>query len=71
MRRRNGWGDTASAVSSGAPAGSSRCATGGALGMGGLAALCRHFDPQRIMNPGKLLADGPPGVERWSQPTST
>ena len=29
----------------------------GALGMGALAALCRHFDPQRIMNPGKLLLD--------------
>ncbi len=29
----------------------------GALGMSALAALCRHFDPQRIMNPGKLLLD--------------
>jgi len=44
---------------------------GGALGLGALAALCRHFDPQRIMNPGKLLDDGPPGAERWSHPTST
>ena len=44
---------------------------GGALGLGALAALCRHFDPQRIMNPGKLLDDAGPGAERWSHPTST
>jgi alkyldihydroxyacetonephosphate synthase len=34
----------------------------GALGMATLAQLCRHFDPQGIMNPGKLLQDGGP----WS-----
>jgi alkyldihydroxyacetonephosphate synthase len=44
---------------------------GGALGISALTALCRHFDPQRIMNPGKLLADGPAGAERWRHPTST
>jgi alkyldihydroxyacetonephosphate synthase len=32
----------------------------GPLGMATLAQLCRHFDPQRIMNPGKLLQDGGP-----------
>ncbi len=32
----------------------------GALGMATLAALCRHFDPKRIMNPGKLLQDEGP-----------
>ena len=30
----------------------------GPLGMATLAELCRHFDPKRIMNPGKLLQDG-------------
>ena len=30
----------------------------GQLGMATLAELCRHFDPQQIMNPGKLLLDG-------------
>jgi alkyldihydroxyacetonephosphate synthase len=34
----------------------------GPLGMATLAGLCRHFDPQGIMNPGKLLADG----EQWA-----
>jgi len=34
----------------------------GPLGMATLAELCRHFDPKRIMNPGKLLADG----EKWA-----
>jgi len=34
----------------------------GPLGMTTLAELCRHFDPKRIMNPGKLLADG----EKWA-----
>lgn len=29
----------------------------GPLGMATLAALCRHFDPRKIMNPGKLLQD--------------
>ncbi|MDD5334797.1 MAG: FAD-binding oxidoreductase [Rhodoferax sp.] len=32
----------------------------GPLGMATLAGLCRHFDPQKIMNPGKLLQDGGP-----------
>lgn len=32
----------------------------GPLGMATLASLCRHFDPNRIMNPGKLLQDGGP-----------
>ncbi len=32
----------------------------GPLGMDTLAGLCRHFDPQKIMNPGKLLQDGGP-----------
>jgi len=32
----------------------------GPLGMATLEQLCRHFDPQRIMNPGKLLQDGGP-----------
>ncbi len=32
----------------------------GPLGMATLAALCRHFDPKRIMNPGKLLQDEGP-----------
>ncbi len=32
----------------------------GPLGMATLAELCRHFDPQHIMNPGKLLQDGGP-----------
>ena len=32
----------------------------GALGMSSLAELCRHFDPKKIMNPGKLLQDGGP-----------
>ncbi|MFC4161519.1 FAD-binding oxidoreductase [Chitinimonas lacunae] len=31
----------------------------GPLGMATLAELCRHFDPQGIMNPGKLLQDPP------------
>jgi len=34
----------------------------GPLGMATLAELCRHFDPKRIMNPGKLLLDG----EQWA-----
>lgn len=34
----------------------------GPLGMATLAGLCQHFDPQGIMNPGKLLADG----EQWA-----
>ena len=32
----------------------------GPLGMATLAQLCRHFDPNKIMNPGKLLQDGGP-----------
>jgi alkyldihydroxyacetonephosphate synthase len=32
----------------------------GPLGMATLASLCAHFDPQKIMNPGKLLPDGGP-----------
>lgn len=44
---------------------------GGAAGIGAIAALCRHFDPQRIMNPGKLVADAPPGSDRFSHETST
>jgi alkyldihydroxyacetonephosphate synthase len=32
----------------------------GALGLATLAQLCRHFDPKKIMNPGKLLQDGGP-----------
>ncbi|MDC8785163.1 FAD-binding oxidoreductase [Roseateles koreensis] len=32
----------------------------GPLGMATLAELCRHFDPKKIMNPGKLLQDGDP-----------
>ena len=32
----------------------------GPLGMATLAELCRHFDPNRIMNPGKLLQDEGP-----------
>ena len=32
----------------------------GPLGMATLAALCRHFDPNKIMNPGKLLQDAGP-----------
>lgn len=32
----------------------------GPLGMATLAALCRHFDPKKIMNPGKLLQDDGP-----------
>ncbi len=32
----------------------------GALGMATLAELCRHFDPGKIMNPGKLLQDAGP-----------
>ena len=32
----------------------------GLLGMATLAGLCRHFDPKRIMNPGKLLQDEGP-----------
>ncbi len=32
----------------------------GPLGMATLAELCRHFDPNKIMNPGKLLQDGGP-----------
>ncbi len=32
----------------------------GPLGMATLADLCRHFDPKKIMNPGKLLQDGGP-----------
>ncbi len=29
----------------------------GPLGMAALTALCRHFDPERRLNPGKLLLD--------------
>lgn len=32
----------------------------GPLGMATLAGLCRHFDPHKIMNPGKLLQDAGP-----------
>ena len=32
----------------------------GPLGMATLAELCRHFDPKKIMNPGKLLQDDGP-----------
>ncbi|MDP2369447.1 FAD-binding oxidoreductase [Rhodoferax sp.] len=32
----------------------------GPLGMATLAELCRHFDPNKIMNPGKLLQDEGP-----------
>jgi alkyldihydroxyacetonephosphate synthase len=32
----------------------------GPLGMATLAQLCRHFDPKKIMNPGKLLQDEGP-----------
>ncbi len=32
----------------------------GAFGMATLAELCSHFDPKKIMNPGKLLQDGGP-----------
>ena len=32
----------------------------GPLGMATLAELCRHFDPKKIMNPGKLLQDSGP-----------
>ena len=32
----------------------------GLLGMATLAELCRHFDPKKIMNPGKLLQDEGP-----------
>ena len=32
----------------------------GPLGMATLAGLCRHFDPNKIMNPGKLLQDEGP-----------
>ena len=32
----------------------------GPLGMATLVALCRHFDPKKIMNPGKLLQDEGP-----------
>ena len=32
----------------------------GPLGMATLAQLCHHFDPKKIMNPGKLLQDGGP-----------
>jgi alkyldihydroxyacetonephosphate synthase len=32
----------------------------GPLGMATLAELCRHFDPKKIMNPGKLLQDEGP-----------
>ena len=32
----------------------------GPLGMATLAQLCRHFDPNKIMNPGKLLQDEGP-----------
>jgi len=35
----------------------------GPLGMATLAELCRHFDPTKIMNPGKLLQDEGP----WAQ----
>ena len=35
----------------------------GPLGMSTLAELCRHFDPKKIMNPGKLLQDEGP----WAQ----
>jgi hypothetical protein len=38
--------------------------------MQALAALCRQFDPQRIMNPGKLVADAGPEADRFSHPTS-
>jgi alkyldihydroxyacetonephosphate synthase len=40
---------------------------GGAAGIGAIAALAHHFDPQRIMNPGKLVA----GTDRFSHETST
>ena len=29
----------------------------GALGMAALTALCRHFDPEKLLNPGELLLD--------------
>jgi alkyldihydroxyacetonephosphate synthase len=32
----------------------------GPLGMATLAGLCHHFDPNKIMNPGKLLQDEGP-----------
>lgn len=35
----------------------------GPMGMAALASLCAHFDPQRIMNPGKLLPDGGPWAD--------
>jgi alkyldihydroxyacetonephosphate synthase len=35
----------------------------GPLGMATLAELCHHFDPNKIMNPGKLLQDAGP----WAQ----
>lgn len=44
---------------------------GGPLGMAAIAALCRHFDPQRLMNPGKLVADAGDGADRFSHPTSS
>ena len=36
----------------------------GPLGMATLAELCRHFDPKKIMNPGKLLQDDGPWATR-------
>ncbi|MFO1198115.1 MAG: FAD-binding oxidoreductase [Burkholderiaceae bacterium] len=44
---------------------------GGPVGMAAISALCRHFDPQGLMNPGKLLADGRDGGPRWSHATSS
>lgn len=44
---------------------------GGPAGIDAIAALCRHFDPRRIMNPGKLVADAGPEADRFSHPTST
>jgi alkyldihydroxyacetonephosphate synthase len=35
----------------------------GPIGMATLARLCAHFDPQGMMNPGKLLPDGGPWAE--------
>lgn len=35
----------------------------GPLGMSALAQLCAHFDPEGMMNPGKLLPDGGPWAD--------
>ena len=43
---------------------------GGAVGIGAIAALARHFDPQQIMNPGKLVADAAAQADRFSHETS-